>query len=349
MKNVTNGTETGLLSESHKRNWIITESVFSLCLLPSIWITISLIHYGLKHKKFFCMMRTNQKNGSIYTLIFFVIATSIPRSAALQTIIASFVYETNDLVCNIGLFSFKGLYNINQFGVYSLLWWRQWLLYNQPIYKELIQGWFRKLQYISICLIFLSNAVGLIHHIAPISTKASQLGCKEMVNVKLGQILHLGKLVVTVISHTVLVLLFSYPIYKQIQTNRSIRKCSVPMESISKSVVSRQITGDSPSTVAVEKTEELGGKNKEVVQARKNQPRRSLTAVLIRSTVLSVFCALSDIAAFAIIFGIRKLFRNALLGIHVYLTVFEINACLNQMSIFLILSDWESILQTFWT
>nr|XP_039262092.1 uncharacterized protein LOC120338207 [Styela clava] len=331
------------------RNWIIIESLFALYTLITIWIIIAMLHYGMKHRKFYCSRQRQRKHGTIYTMISIVFLTSIPRLILLQIIQASYAHPTNDIACNIGMFGFKVFYILSLFGTYVTLWSRQWLLYARPNFKNLTEGWFRRLQYACLVLIILTSVLGMINHIIPIRTEISPIGCKEILKVTAARMMHLANVALTAISQVMLVVLFSYPLYKQIQKNknmRTTRRESTPEEN-NTTVPSPRPTSEfsDPPTVlseveAIEKAKNV----KRCAQVKKS--RRPLISILKRSSVLSGFCAFSDITIFLIVLALNKIYVTQPLGLHVYLTIFETNAFVNQIVIFFMLNNWKNILLT---
>ena len=205
------------VDRTQELDWIIPLVLHIALLLISLWLLVSLVHYGVKTNKW-CRNHTNKSDkfstGLVYTS---AVACSV---TCLVFIVLNMAYiniafgygqdELCDTISDIAL----AVYGILLFWVYLFLWFRQRVFYNSFLLNAEYSVVLRILSSSSIVLVAIAGTLTVIFNTLPNDTLSSPNGCIYMPNEDLKVGYWVSIVVVIVFGQAVLLGLFVYALKK---------------------------------------------------------------------------------------------------------------------------------------
>ena len=214
-KSTSNRTEPNYTG---KADWIIPISVNILLVILVVWIVFSLLHYGIRNKKFQRNKRSNYEklnSGRIYSLVLLCALT-----CALRYMISVIVMLDLDLqddkkvICKALSHLRSCLYSFIHLFIWLFLWLRQYVFYTN---RMLALNYPKPIRYFSFITILLIVATGIGYTLFTVfmyNHKVDLVGCMFTLRVELaaGYWAFIGTSVILV--HGTLFSLFSYALIK---------------------------------------------------------------------------------------------------------------------------------------
>ena len=199
-------------------NWIVPVTVNSIFLLMTLWLLISLIHYGNKSKKW---VTTKEKNVEKLNAGFILMA------AVLCTVTSFLRFIASQFIFNIGFFGTKNnqckmlsdasiiLFCLATIAVHTYLWVRQLVFYTNRMLNTDFSKALRFFSYLNIILIFLGGLGVILVNTIPTKYILTLKGCVYIpLNSTSTAILVIVCLVMLLSGQTILVGLLIYPLHK---------------------------------------------------------------------------------------------------------------------------------------
>lgn len=242
-------------------DWIFPVSVNFVLMIITLWMLISLIHYGFKTRKWSQAGHSDKLNaGLIYTSVIVCAGTCMIRYAiSLVYMNIGFGVESNDL-CDTVADTAVCLYALVLFSVYLFLWFRQRVFYKTYVVKSSFSNLFSLFSSGSIGVIFVAGICAALLNILPDNHRSSVSGCiytpdeaqrigywiSVAVAVFLGQVVLLGLFVYPlrkIFSLCSPISIFSHPKEQGKQKIRRSRKIGQYQAPIRPNIIT--VTGDS--------------------------------------------------------------------------------------------------------
>ena len=212
-------------------NWIVPVTVNSIFILMTLWILISLIHYGNKSKKW---VTTKEKNVEKLNAGFILMAAVFCGIMSFLRFIAS------QFVFNIGFFGTKNnqckmvvdasiiLFCLANFAVHNYLWVRQLVFYTNRMLNTDFSKALRFFSYLSIILIFLGGLGVILVNTISVKYIPTLKGCAYIpLDSTSTAILVIVCLVVLLSGETMLVGLLIYPLHKHSKQKGWLALCGI--------------------------------------------------------------------------------------------------------------------------
>ena len=213
--NLTNASGSGCFTLQY--DWVIPVAINIILTVITLWMLISLVHYGIKTGKWKPKQATNSDNlnaGLVYTSVIICGVTCLVR------------YNISMLYMNIGFGNgFHKLcdstadaavlsYALVLFSVYLFLWFRQRVFYTTYIVRSAFSRIFAFFSTASIGIIFVAGVGAAVLNIMPINHKSSQDGCIYVPDESQRMCYWISVAVAVCLGQAVLLGLFVYPLQR---------------------------------------------------------------------------------------------------------------------------------------
>ncbi|CAK8694227.1 unnamed protein product [Clavelina lepadiformis] len=284
--NNTNSTESEPYIRWKHADWLIAEVINSLLILSTLWIIFSLIHFGIKHKKWSKNQTGNADKltgGIVYTLT--VVCAIL---ALVRFIVDQFAFNIGigigfDKECEVLADAVLVLYFLVISAVYAFLWLRQRIFYANNMLFVNVGIFLKVLSSSSYVILFLAGLAGLLLTTIPVNHPSSPEGCVYVESEEIGPVAWMIFLVVLVAGQTTLVGLFIYPLKRDFI--QSIRGCC---PSLFHSGNTDKTRSCSVATIQTSKNEdETSTKNTTITKSKKESKIKSSKTQMLFSPLLS--------------------------------------------------------------
>ena len=154
--------------------------VYVVLMTVDVWITISLIHFGIKTKKWRHLQRGNPdllNSGWIYLSIIFCSALSFIYHLFIAFYLNLEYQEGNDELCDSMSDVSKSLFFFCALSVYFFLWLRQRVFYTTVLPTAHFRKALKVFSFMIIFISFIFGVTGLILSNIPNDVVASPMGC----------------------------------------------------------------------------------------------------------------------------------------------------------------------------
>ncbi|XP_076809125.1 uncharacterized protein LOC143452154 [Clavelina lepadiformis] len=213
--NETNSTESEPYIRWKQADWIIPEVINSLLIVATLWIIFSLIHFGIKHKKWSTNRMGNAdklSGGSVYTLTVVCAITALVRFINSQFAFNIGIGVGYDKECEIVSDSSFAWYSLVNFAVFIFLWLRQRIFYANNMLNVRFGILLKILSFSSIVILFLSGLATVLVNTIPVNFPSSREGCIYHKSENIGPIAWIVGIMVVIAGQFVLLGLFIYPL-----------------------------------------------------------------------------------------------------------------------------------------
>jgi len=342
MKNFT-GNNTGASPNYESELWIISLCINLILIVMSLWMTASIVAYGIISGKFYRNKRTRLSENLLLKLAFIMAILLFPRILTSQALlwIGYNPDPDSDRSCEQLIDASVIVFYVALFPVGLFLWLRQRSLYLQPSLITLYSTPIMILSWGSILFLFFSG-IGICL-VLTISTdfESSWNGCRNKEGVDRQKVVHNVLTAILVMGELTLLLLFIYPLYRHRQTqpfsnfNSKGKPCNSYADESSIDDVTLQSPVSSPPSSKQQSTKQNCRKsNIRSVRTSKRIYRAMRISVLCAST-----CILSDLLSFTLITltlptNTLRSFRN---------TLYDINLLINFLSIIFCFENYRRI------
>ncbi|XP_076810719.1 uncharacterized protein LOC143453322 [Clavelina lepadiformis] len=212
--NETNQTEYEVYMKWKQADWIIPVTVNALLMAATAWITLSLVHYGIRNKKWAkTKMRNAEKlnGGIVYTSTVVCGVTTLIRLANSQSSFNIGFGNDYDEECERISDAEFALYCLVLLSVYFFQWLRQGIFYaNNMLHNNFSTG-LKVVSAGSIVFIILAGVSAVLVNTIPVNYPSSPEGCIYKESEEIGATAWIVCVVVIVIGQLLLVGLFIYP------------------------------------------------------------------------------------------------------------------------------------------
>lgn len=278
-ENVTNQKANETYFRWTKWDYIIPESISIFLTLLTIWIIISLIHFGVKTKKWGSAKKRNVDKLSAGRVLTAALVSAIVTLLRLVT--SQFVYNFgfSDEQCELISDSSYIMYCLASFSVYMFLWIRQSIFYtNRMLNTKFGQG-LRFFSYSSIVLITLGGLSVILIGTIPKEYYTSPKGCIYQTSSEGSEfMLVLACGLVLLAGQAGLVGLFVYPL----QRHNSGKRCL-------------SIFSSSKTKTDADSNVQSRTRNTTIRNTRKLRNARKINKILRRSIIFSTIAIVTDL------------------------------------------------------
>ena len=163
-------------------DWLLPEMVNALLILVTLWITVSLIHYGISAKKWRRGIQSNIEKLNAGWILACAVLCSFATLFRLinNQFVINIGFTSNhdsDFDCEIVSDSSVIIYGISVLTVYLFLWLRQSVFYSNRMLPTNYGKTLQFLSWLSIFLIVVGGLAAVLVNIIPSNYKASVIGC----------------------------------------------------------------------------------------------------------------------------------------------------------------------------
>ena len=173
------GTETILHAQSNQEQIrFFALGIYVILMILDMWIIISLIHFGIKTKKFRRLQHGNPDSLSSGRIYLSVVVCSI-ATFLFHLVVAmkdNIKLQTNEF-CDLMTDMIQIMWTMCAFSIVLFLWFRQRGLYTAFLPMAHISKSLNVFSFIIIFVTFFSGVIGLILLIVPNDNVASPIGC----------------------------------------------------------------------------------------------------------------------------------------------------------------------------
>ena len=176
--NVTFLPSTINYDHTKQLDWIIPVAVNLMLMVITLWLLLSLIHYGIKTRKWSRSGQSDKLNaGLIYTSVLVCAGTCMVRyGASLVYMNIGFDRGSSEL-CDAVADAAVCLYALVLFSVYLFLWFRQRVFYTTYVVRSSFSDVFSFFSSGSIGMIFVAGVCAAVLNVLPNNHRSSTYGC----------------------------------------------------------------------------------------------------------------------------------------------------------------------------
>ncbi|XP_076808744.1 uncharacterized protein LOC143451871 [Clavelina lepadiformis] len=293
----TNFTESDPYIRWKHADWIIPEVINSLLILATLWIIFSLIHFGIKHKKWSTNRMGNAdklSGGSVYTSTVVCAMTALVRFINSQFTFNIGIGVGYDRECEIVSDSSFAWYSLVSFAIYIFLWLRQRIFYSNNMLNVRFGIVLKLVSATSIVILFLAGLAAVLVNTIPVNYPSSRQGCIYKETEDIGPVAWIICVVVVIAAQFVLVGLFVYPLKQDFV--QSVCICCPSVVHAANIVKSRAC-----SVATILTTDENAGvnasKNMTTAKCRKCKKKSSkkVKTIMQRTVAFSIIMVATDI------------------------------------------------------
>jgi len=232
----TNGSD---MEEEFPR-WLVFEGVLFIITIFTIWLLCSLIHYGKKTGKW----KMSKKNPSFISMLLAVLAVALNLPhlilTEIETVLEIYYEAEEDILddfCERMIDTAIFTIYLSIVAVYTFVWYRQHILYQQPLMKHLNTKFIRIMSFLSITVIYVGGLYTVLSTVTAKNYQKLDYGCSFIPSVekekRTGVILGAC---MTVSSQLIIFFLVVYPLIinklkiERFRTNDSTSKDSTNTE-----------------------------------------------------------------------------------------------------------------------
>ena len=267
-------------------DWLLPEIINALLTLITVWLTVSLIHYGISAKKWRRGIQSNIEKLNAGWILACAVLCSF--ATLFRLINSQFVINVGftsnhdfDIDCEIVSDSSVIIYGISVLTVYLFLWLRQSVFYSNRMLPTNYGKTLRFLSWLSIFLIFAGGLAAVLVNIIPSNYKASVIGCTyEPIDSDYDAMLFGVSVGALLTGQITLVGLFIYPLHKHHNPNGCFSRNPPSKTSIKEAI-------NNTGSVSLQKERKLSKHSKCRIKIKK---------IMRRSIVFSIIAIVSDIA-----------------------------------------------------
>lgn len=226
-KETLNNTEELVTSDYIKGLWIFSQIANGFIFLTTIWILVSFIRYIQKSKS------SNRKRRKRFIALWFIFCFVILILRLIMTQILlilnefsnsdSFGYVNCEKIMDLSLI----LFPVAILPTYIFLWYRQLMLYKQPSLQQLKGTKVKFFSHSVIAILFTLGTVSTLTSTIPTNYQMSNIGCIKRLDQNPNFLPNYLNALTLVLSQTILLGLFCYPLFMHYKTNKSIRSLYV--------------------------------------------------------------------------------------------------------------------------
>ena len=172
--------ENDTYSYKNRIDWAIPVTINAVLTTVTIWILISLIHYGIKTKKWRNVRQSNHEKlnaGAVYASVLVCSIMCLLRYAVSMTAMnTGFGINKNEICDKVADFAYCS-YALVLFTVAAFLWFRQRTFFINNMLNVSYKVWTKILSFLSIFLIAGLWIFVLIYNTTPMSYRSTKKGC----------------------------------------------------------------------------------------------------------------------------------------------------------------------------
>lgn len=205
-------------------DWMIPVGINIFLTVVTMWMLISLIHYGVKMEKWKKSSGRHSDKLNAGVVYSFVIVCAI---MCLLRYIASLLFmnigfeEGKDLFCDIVADIAYASYALVLSSVVFFLWFRQRNFYANKMFGIVYSFWIRILSFGSIFVIACLGIFVVVYNVFPLNYKSSKHGCVYQPNSSLQPSYWISAVVIITTNHITMLGLFAYALIhlKRLESN----------------------------------------------------------------------------------------------------------------------------------
>ena len=205
--------QTNEHNRTEELDWIIPVATNIFLFVATLWVLVSLIHYGIKTKKWKKRRGTTSEKlnaGTVYSFVIVCAVMCLFRYSTSLVLMNIGFNDKEDLLCDVAADVAYGSYALVLYSGAFFLWFRQRNFYASRMFDVVYSLWIRVLSFGSIFVIVFSGISVIAYNIIPMNYHSSKYGCVYKPNTNLQTSYWISAVTIIVVNHLVLVGLFVY-------------------------------------------------------------------------------------------------------------------------------------------
>ena len=275
-------------------DWIIPVAINIILTVITIIILISLIHYGIKTKKWQNILRSDHEKlhaGAIYGSVVLCSVMCVFRYASSMAAMNTGFGVGKDLLCDQIADLAYCAYALVLFCIGSFLWLRQRIFFVNNMLNVIYQVWIKVISFSSFFLLIGSWLFVVIYNIVPLRYKSSKQGCIYQPDDDVKDVFWLIGSAVFVVFQFSLLGLFAYALLSVKSNRNNENRCEHGQTEERWNLIK------SVRAVSTTAQQEQNSKNNKKMKVNRTEISnlRKIKTILIRTLVLAILSIFADI------------------------------------------------------